>query len=335
MDFSAIEGFLKREKQSAYRFNQIKKAYFTDLAGSWEEIFTLPRDLREGLARNCLFSSVQPEKLIVGKDKKTQKALLKLGDGTKIESVLMDYEGWLTACLSVMVGCPLGCLFCATGKMGFIRNLTAEEMVDQLVFWNRLLKPAGKRVNHLVFMGMGEPFLNWENFWEAIKIIQDKDGLNIGDRKISVSTAGIIEKIYYFTETKTQINLAISLHSPNQEKRAQLMPVAITNPLDKLVEACLTYVNKTKRKLFFEYALIADRNDTDQDALMLSRLMRKSYLFHLNLIQLNEVAGGLRPSLRENEFIKILDKNRVSYTLRKSFGSEVSAACGQLATSGR
>jgi len=339
MNLSNLEEFLGKNNQPKFRLEQIKKAYFVDLVDSWEEIFTLPKDLRDKLSKEFPFSSVTLEKLQSTSPRlrgpgQTQKALLKLNDGLKIESVLMYYDGWLTVCLSTMVGCPLGCLFCATGRMGFKRNLTAEEMVDQIVFWNRLLKPRGKKVSHLVFMGMGEPFLNWESLWEAIEIIQDKDGINIGDRKISISTAGIIDKINQFSQMNSQINLAISLHSPFQEKREKLMPVAKENPLEELMAACLNYVKKTGRKLFFEYALMDGWNDSDEDALALSKLMRKSYLFHLNLIHLNEVVGGLRPSLKEKEFTEILNKEHVSYTIRKSFGTEIVAACGQLAASG-
>lgn len=333
MDIYSLQKFLRKENLPRFRLEQIKKAYFIDLVDSFEEIFNLPKDLREKLAKNFSFSSVSLDKLQKTKDNKTQKALLKLKDGNEIETVLMDYDGWLTACLSVMVGCPLGCLFCATGKTGFQRNLTPEEIYDQIVFWNRQLKPAGRKISHLVFMGMGEPFLNWDNLWKAIKIIQEKDNLNIGDRKISISTVGIIDKVYRFSQMNHQINLAISLHSPFQEKREKLMPIAKINPLGKLMEACLDYVKKTKRKLFFEYALMGGWNDSDEDALALSKLMRKSYLFHLNLIHLNEAIGGLRPTTKEREekFIKILAQSKVSYTIRKSFGSEIKAACGQLA----
>ena len=184
----------------------------------------------------------------------------------------------------------------------------------------------------MVFMGMGEPFLNWENLWQAIEIIQDKDGLNIGDRKISISTVGIIDKINQFSQMNHQVNLAISLHSPFQERREKLMPITKENSLDKLLAACLSYVKKTGRKLFFEYSLMDGWNDSDEDALALSKLMRKSYLFHLNLIHLNEVVGGLKPSVKEREFMAVLDRKHIPYTIRKSFGSEILAACGQLAS---
>lgn len=334
MDLINVEKFLTDLGQPEFRLAQIKRAYFVDLVDSFEEFFTLPKDLREKLAKNFSFSSVQLERTQKTKDQRTQKVLLKLSDGLKIETVLMDYDGWLTACLSVAVGCPLGCLFCATGKMGFKRNLTSEEIVDQVVFWNRQLKPSGRKVSHLVYMGMGEPFLNWDDLWEAIKIIQDKNGLNIGDRKISISTAGIIEKINQFSQMNTQINLAISLHSPFQQKREKLMPVTRTNPLDKLMAACLDYVKKTGRKLFFECALMAGENDSEEDAKMLCKLLKKSYLFHLNLIRLNKVIGGLKPTLPETEkkFLRILDREHLPYTFRKSFGREITAACGQLAS---
>jgi 23S rRNA (adenine2503-C2)-methyltransferase len=290
----------------------------------------LSKDLRHQLAQAIPFSSVSVTKETV--DGHTQKALLKLNDDHLIETVLMDYDQWLTACVSTQVGCPNGCIFCATGKMGLKRNLTAMEIVDQINYWNQKLFP--KYIGRVVFMGMGEPFANWDNLLAAIDIINDSDKLNIGSRKISISTSGLISYIKKFTQLDSQVNLAISLHSAVQETRQYLMPIAKTNPLDQLLQACLDYVNHTKRQLFFEYALIKDVNDTDDQIQKLIKFIKTHSLFYLNLIPLNPTPGGMDPtgSARIKAICQILDKNYVQYSLRRSFGSSINAACGQLAT---
>lgn len=277
------------------------------------------------------------------KDNSTTKALLLLNDGLRIESVLMKYRDWYSACVSVMVGCPLGCKFCATGKMGFKRNLTAEEIVGQIEFWNDFFKTNNTykayetdktRVSRVVFMGMGEPFLNWEETYKSIKILNKPGKFNIAQRHITVSTAGIIPKIYEFTDLNTQVNLAISLHSPFQEKREQIMPIAKQYPLQELMKAAGHFVKKTDRKLFFEYALIYNFNDTFEDIFELKKILG-SKLFHLNVIVLNPVDSQFKPSGmgRRETFVRALEKNKIPYTVRRSIGREINASCGQLATS--
>jgi len=243
----------------------------------------------------------------------------------------MDYEDWLTACVSSQVGCPLNCSFCATGKMGFKRNLTAEEIVDQILYWNQKIYP--KYIGRVVFMGMGEPFLNWDNILTAINIINSKDGLNIGARKISISTAGVVDKIKEFADLDTQINLAISLHSADQKTRESFMPIAKEFTLSQLKNACNYYVGKTNRQLFFEYALM-DINTSQNDAKLLADFINSNRLFFLNLIPLNSVDGGMTPASpgQQKTFIDYLNKLGVEYSLRRSFGQDISAACGQLAT---
>ncbi len=290
----------------------------------------IPKDLRSQLQDQVEFISVSAQNLI--EDKHTKKALLKLSDDHSIETVLMDYDQWLTACLSTQVGCPIGCTFCATGKMGFIRNLSVDEIVDQIVYWNQLLYP--KYIGRIVFMGMGEPFANWDNLISSLEIINHKNALDIGARKISISTSGIISAIDKFTQMNSNINLAISLHSANQVTRAKLMPIALTNPLDKLLESAKKYVNHTHRQLFFEYALISQVNDTPEEINQLIKFIKQHHLFYLNLIPLNQTSSNLSSSStdRISQICQLLDKNHVQYSLRRNFGSSISAACGQLAT---
>jgi 23S rRNA (adenine2503-C2)-methyltransferase len=288
----------------------------------------LPLGLRTDLNKIFPLLSVIETNLLTTPD--SQKALLELKDGQKIETVLLDYHDWLSVCASTQVGCPLGCKFCATGKMGFKRNLTPEEIVDQIIYWNSKLYP--KYVGRVAFMGMGEPFLNWDSLMSALNTIRSKDGLNIGSRKISISTAGIIPRIHDFADLNTEINLAISLHSAVQPTREKIMPVAKEFPLPELVKALHYYTQKSNRQLFLEYALIADTNDTPKEIDALIRLLQSDKLFFLNLIPLNPVKGGLSPSVKLGLIEKQLNTAGILYSLRQSLGQSISSACGQLAT---
>lgn len=332
MDLVKLKEFLVSQNLPEFRYRQIVKNYYSSRYQSFDQMTDLSLDLRSKLSAQFSLYSVTEEK-IVG-DQSTQKALLKLAGNQKIESVLMNYDDWITACVSSQVGCSLNCQFCATGKMGFIRNLTPPEIVDQILYWNQKIYPSF--VGRIVFMGMGEPFLNWDNLLESLKIINSTGGLNIGARKISISTAGVVPKIIEFTNLNTQINLAISLHSANQKYRETIMPIAKKFNLDELKKACLYYVNKTNRQLFFEYAL-TDKNTSFDDAKLIADFLHSHHLFFLNLIPLNPVKDGLKPvsKVQQDLFINNLDKFGVQYTLRRSFGQKFSAACGQLVTTSK
>ena len=329
MDLSLLKKTLDELKLPSFRYRQIVKNYYSGRYSNFDQMTDLSLDLRQKLSETFSLLSVS-EETIIG-DESTQKALLKLSDGQKIESVFMDYEDWLTACVSSQVGCSLGCNFCATGKMGFKRNLTPEEIVDQILYWNQKIYP--KYIGRVVFMGMGEPFLNWENILTAINIINSKDGLNIGARKISISTAGVVDKIKEFADLDTQINLAISLHSADQKIRESCMPIAKKYSLLELKNACNYYVGKTNRQLFFEYALM-DINTSQNDAKLLADFINSNRLFFLNLIPLNQVEGGMTSATpdQQKKFIDYLNQFNVEYSLRRSFGQNLNAACGQLAT---
>lgn len=331
MNIGLLQSFLENQHQPAYRLRQIIKNYYSGRCRSYADMTDLPANLRLLLADNVPYSSLT--QITQKQDVNTSKALLELFDKLSIETVLMNYDSWLTACVSTQVGCPVGCTFCATGKMGFIRNLSADEIVDQIVFWNQQLYP--KYIGRVVFMGMGEPFANWQNTYAAINMIQDKDKLNIGSRKISISTSGILSSIKQFTQLRTEINLAISLHSAVQSTREQLIPIARQNPLSELLKASLDYVNQQKRQLFFEYVLIKDVNDTEAEISALIRFISQHPLFYLNLIPLNSAPGNLIPtsSSRIRQIESDLIRHHISYSLRRNFGSSINAACGQLATS--
>jgi len=338
VDIKAVQSYLSSLNLPQYRQKQILTNYFSGRYLSFLDMSDLPKALRLDLQNNFSLLSLSESKLITDID--TQKARLRLKDGLAIESVLMDYGDWLTVCLSSQVGCPLNCAFCATGKMGFKRNLTSEEMIDQIIYWKNILsipntalisKSGLRRVEDLkriVFMGMGEPFLNWDNLLITLKVI--KENLNIGSRKISISTAGIIPKIYEFAELNTEVNLAISLHAPNQKIREKIMPISRQYNFNDLIKALNYYTSHTKRQLFLEYALIKDINDSPKDLEELMALLKSNHLFYLNLIPLNPIKGGLIPSPKLKLFSHSLEKNHLNFSLRRSLGQSSHSACGQL-----
>ncbi len=326
MDIIAVKNYLKSLNLPDFRAKQIIKNYFSGHYSDFASMSDLPLALRTDLDNKYPLLSVTESNLLKSTD--SQKVALKLHDGLYIESVLMDYGDWLTACISTQVGCPLGCTFCATGKMGLKRNLTIEEIVDQIIYWNIKLFP--KYVGRLVFMGMGEPFLNWDNLIEALKIINDKNYLNIGSRKISISSAGIVPKIIEFANLNTEINLALSLHSADQKVRQQLMPIAKQYSLAELKKALDFYTHKTNRQVMLEYILIDNQNDQPEDIKLLKEFIGNNFLFHINIIPLNPVKGGLIPSTHQKEFVDGLDKAGIPFTIRRSVGRSINSACGQL-----
>ncbi|MFA7301200.1 MAG: 23S rRNA (adenine(2503)-C(2))-methyltransferase RlmN [Candidatus Shapirobacteria bacterium] len=328
MDISQIKQYLKSLNLPDFRMRQIVKNYFSGRYTSFAQMSDLPLDLRTDLDLKYPLLSVVESNLLVSDD--SQKVALKLHDGLHIESVLMDYGEWLTACISTQVGCPLACTFCATGKMGLKRNLAVDEIVDQIIYWNTKLYP--KYVGRLVFMGMGEPFLNWDNLLLALKIINDKDGLNIGSRKISISTAGVAPKIIEFANLDTEINLALSLHSADQSVRNELMPISRQYSLTDLKLALDYYTHKTNRQVMLEYILIDQQNDRPQDVKLIKEFIGNNFLLHVNIIPLNPVQGGLIPSTNQEVFTDSLDRASIPFTVRRSIGRSINSACGQLIT---
>ncbi|MFZ3058059.1 MAG: 23S rRNA (adenine(2503)-C(2))-methyltransferase RlmN [Minisyncoccales bacterium] len=322
MNLSLIEK--KLESQPKYRIKQVRKLIFQDLIEDWDQATVLPLSLREELKKECPL--IIKHKMF--DEGNTLKALIELSDGLKIESVLMKHtDNRSTVCVSSQVGCPLACSFCATGTMGLKRNLTAEEIVLQVLLFMRI-----EKVTNIVFMGMGEPFLNYNNVLAAIHTLNSPEYFNIGSRKISVSTSGIIEGIERFTNEDLQVNLSISLHAPNDELRSKLMPVNKKYPLKDVLKAVDDYILKTKRKVMFEYLMIKGENDSLSCAKELALIMKKP-LYMVNLIVYNPT-GKFKASDSKTikKFKEYLEKEGIFTTQRYEFGRGIKAACGQLAT---
>ncbi|HBA36454.1 TPA: 23S rRNA (adenine(2503)-C(2))-methyltransferase RlmN [Candidatus Falkowbacteria bacterium] len=340
MNLAELSSVLAAEPK--FRYAQINKALFQDYISAWDEASNLPKNLRDKLTAACPLE-IEAQVFKTAGDSRSIKALITLADGEAIETVLIrqhgsqskaspDVSGRNTVCVSSQVGCPLGCAFCATGAAGFRRNLTAEEIVEQVIFWARFLKTdkRAEKIDNVVFMGMGEPFLNYAEFIKAVKFLNNPETLNIGARRLSVSTVGLTEGIKRLSGEKIQMNLAISLHAPNDALRRDLIPVAQKYPLREIFRAVDDYIRKTGRRVMFEYLMIKGVNDRDQEAEELAELMKKP-LYLVNLIPYN-ATGKFRPSdrARIDAFKKILDKQGVPATVRLSFGAAIGAACGQL-----
>ncbi|MDO8240412.1 MAG: 23S rRNA (adenine(2503)-C(2))-methyltransferase RlmN [Candidatus Moranbacteria bacterium] len=337
MNLQKLEAVLQAQNQPKFRIAQIKKAIFQEGIASFAEISTLSKDLREVLEKEMPILSFEVQQVLTSKDGQSMKALLKLRDGNLIEAVLIAPKpGIWSACISCQVGCAMGCKFCATGKIGLKRNLTAEEITDQILFWIQYLKTTNHKLSTIVYMGMGEPFLNWEEVRQSLHDLTDPTLFGIGSRSISVSTSGIPEGIEQLAEEFPQVNLALSLHFGSNEKRSAAMPVNRKNDLGALKVALQKYFEKTKRKVFLEYVMLAGVNDDSKDADNLIDFVRsigKLQLLHVNLIRYNATDSEFKSSSKERTvmFRDYLEKNRIEVTIRKSLGEEIQGACGQLA----
>lgn len=316
--------------QPKFRIKQINKLLYQDLISDWQEASVLPLTLRQDLNKFCPLAI--EAQVFATKKSPTKKALITLVDGQKIETVLLAHlDGRHTVCVSSQVGCPMACSFCATGSLGFRRNLTSLEIVEQVLFWARFLEKSGARITNIVYMGMGEPFMNYDNVLESIRILNNPDKFALGARHISISTCGIIEGINKLAKENLQVNLAISLHAPNNELRTRLMPINKKYPLDKVLAAVKKYVKNTSRRVMFEYLLLDRVNDGPKEAEQLARLMAKP-LYMVNIINYNQtgVFRATRVS-RAKDFINILQQHQVAVTQRYTFGADIWAACGMLA----
>ncbi|MDD5396818.1 MAG: 23S rRNA (adenine(2503)-C(2))-methyltransferase RlmN [Candidatus Moranbacteria bacterium] len=351
MNIEKLEQFLQENNLPKFRLGQIQKAIFVDGVSSFAEITTLSKDLREKMEKEMKLLSFEVEKVLVAADGQSIKALLKTADDNLIETVLISPKpGTWSACISCQVGCAMGCRFCATGKMGFKRNLTAEEITDQILFWKQYLKRAlscheymtsspegrGAVLSNIVFMGMGEPFNNWQEVSQSIKDLTNEKLFGFGSRSLSVSTSGIAEGIERMAYEFPQVNLAISLHFTSDEKRDRYMPVNKKDNLENLRQALKKYFAITKRKVFLEYIMLDGINDTALDAKLLSDFIcsvGRAHLLHMNLIRYNATSENLKPSskTRTQIFKQELEKYGINATIRKSLGDEIKAACGQLA----
>ena len=339
MDEERLEKILKDNDQPGFRLDQILKAVYQDGVSSFQEISNLPKSLREMLDDDLKILSFEAEKVQVSADKLSIKALLRLRDGNLIETVLLSpkLSVW-SACLSCQVGCPMHCAFCATGKMEYERNMTAEEIADQALFWKQYISKnkLDGRFSNIVFMGMGEPFLNWEEVKKSLKILTDRKYFNIGSRSISVSTVGVKGATEKLLADFPQVNLAISLHFPQDNQRARFMPANRNFNLSDLKDALDGYFERSNRKVFLEYMLLSGLNDGEKDAWDLVKLIKsfkKFHLLHVNLIRYNETSEKFKhsPHYRVQEFKNYLLRNGINVTERKSLGTDIQGACGQLA----
>lgn len=332
MENKKLEEILKKFDQPKFRLKQIQKAIYQDGIFDWDKITTIPKDLREVLKKEIKILPFEIKNVLADKDKKSFKALLKLADKNNIETVLISPKlGDWSVCVSVQAGCPLNCEFCATGKAGLKRNLTAEEIEGQVLLWREKHK-----ISNIVFMGMGEPFLNWENVRTAIKNLHDPKFFNFGWRSMSVSTSGVPEGIEKMAKEFPQVNLALSLHFADDEERSRYMPINKKYNLEKLRRALQNYFSRCQRKVFVEYLMLSGINDGQKEAEDLIRYLRsigEDNLLHVNLISYNATFSGFHSSSREKmqKFKNYLLKNGISATIRKSLGEEIQGACGQLA----
>jgi 23S rRNA (adenine2503-C2)-methyltransferase len=320
--------------EPGYRAAQIWTGLYRQLWCYPDEFTTLSKGLRERLKANFAFSNLNLGQMLVSKDGWTQKIRLNLQDGYAIETVVMQSQRRNTICISTQVGCAMGCIFCATGQMGFIRNLTQGEIVEQVIYCARELAAQGKRINNIVVMGMGEPFHNYDSTMAVIDCLNHPTGFNLGQRNFTVSTVGIIPGIKHFTAEHRQVNRSVSLHAANDDLRNTLVPVNKKYPLETLFQECYNYVSETRRRITFEWALIQDTNDTPEQAGLLARLL-KGLRCHVNLILLNPTPGYTgKASSRQHaeQFRAVLEHYGIPCSLRIRRGVEIEAGCGQLAT---
>lgn len=295
----------------------------------FDEMKNVPKSLRDKLRDKSIIGNLDIELKLESKIDNTKKYLFLLNDGNIIETVAMDYDSRLTVCVSNQVGCRMGCNFCASTIGGLSRHLEAWEILDQIM---KVQEDLGKRVSNIVMMGSGEPLDNFDNSMRFLKLVNKKNGLNIGNRHITLSTCGLVDRILELADMQIPINLAISLHSPYDEERKEIMPIAKKYTIKELMDACRYYISKTNRRVTFEYALIKDKNNTDREAKKLVELLR-GMLCHVNLIPINPIAERdyEKPNIEYiNKFKNYLDKNRIPVSIRNSMGSDISGACGQL-----
>jgi 23S rRNA (adenine2503-C2)-methyltransferase len=318
--------------QPAYRASQLFGWIYRSLVSDFDAMTNLPLILRQQLAELATIQSLRPLDTIVSANGLTSKTLFELRDGETIEAVLMRYEGRRTVCISSQVGCSIGCPFCATGQSGFTRNLSTGEIVDQVLYFARLLKEQDLSITNVVLMGMGEPLANYDAMWGAIKLLNDPRGFGLGSRRFTVSTAGLLPAISRLAQEELSVGLAVSLHAANNALRDRLVPVNRRYPLSQLITACREYAERTGRRVTFEYALIDGINDSPSQAEELGQLLQ-GVMCHVNLIPLNPTEDcDYQPSSRGRvlAFRRALNRVGVPNTARLERGVDIQAGCGQL-----
>ncbi len=334
LDLEDLQAWFAGIGQPTYRADQVWVGLYRNLWESSGSFTTLSKSLREELGASFAIQSLTPALTLDSKDGQTQKTLFRLPDGEAIEAVLMRYSRRRTLCISTQAGCAMGCVFCATGQMGFRRNLTSGEIVEQVLYYARALQVEGDRPTNIVLMGMGEPFHNYEATMDAIDRLNSPEGFQFGARRFTISTVGLVPAIRRFSRENRQVNLAVSLHSVDEAVRSDMLPVNRRYPLDELLDSCREYVRLTGRRITFEWALIHELNDTPAEAARLASHL-KGILCHVNVIPLNPTrgyAGAATTRERALAFQQELQRNGISCTVRVRRGIDIHAGCGQLAT---
>lgn len=358
LDLPSLTTLLDEWGEAPYRARQIWQGLYAHLYNSPDQFTNLPITLRAKLAEEFTITPFTVKTFLDSSDKSTRKTLFELPDGNLIEAVLMRYgdpadepsptsplpkgegrrgEGKKrrTLCISTQAGCAMGCVFCATGQMGFKRHLTNGEIVAQVMYYARMLRDANETVTNIVFMGMGEPFHNYDNTLSAVDRLNDAEGFNFGARRMTISTVGLVPQIRRFADEKRQVNLAISLHATDDDERLAIMPVNRRYRIDEVLDACRYYIEKTHRRVTFEWALIHGVNDTPEVAAKLAARL-KGLLCHVNAIPLNPTQGFHGESTsrqRTEKFRETLEQAGVPCTIRMRRGIDINAGCGQLAGS--
>ena len=329
MDLSRLKEIL--EKEPKFRYKQVYEAVYKQFISSWKEARNVPKALIEKLEESCPLE-IEAE-ISESRNKDTVKAGVDFGNET-VETVLMRYKGRNTVCVSTQVGCNMGCDFCATGKLGLTGNLSYLEMVQQVLLFERYLKDKEEKVTNVVFMGMGEPMVNYEEVIKAVRFLNDPDFFNIGARKISISTVGVVEGIKKLAKEDLQVNLAVSLNAASDDLRGSLMPINERYNISKLLDAVADYIEKTHREVMIEYIMLQEVNDSVNQAYKLASLLKERLGSHfkVNLIEFNPTQGYKGSSPQQIEkFRGVLESQGVKVIQRYKFGRDIKAACGQLA----
>lgn len=322
-----LEEYFLNINEKTFRSTQVYEGIYKKRLSSFDEMTNISKDLREKLNKD--FSLHKIKLLVKQKGDNVNKYLFELEDGNKIESVLMFHDYGISICVSSQVGCNMSCAFCESGRLKKVRNLLAYEIVQQILLIEEDIK---QRITHVVVMGIGEPFDNYDNVMRFVKIINSAKGIDIGSRHITISTCGVIPGIKKFMEEEGQVNLAISLHAPNNELRSKLMKINKAYNLEELMKTIKEYINKTNRRVTFEYIMLEDINDSEKEAMELVELL-KGMNCYVNLIPYNETENiGFKRTKKWKilKFYDILKSNKINVTIRKEFGGNVDAACGQL-----
>ncbi len=329
MTYDELSQAFSAEGIQGFRSKQVYEWLHRHLVLSYDEMTNLPKQLRETLKEKFPIITCSVVRKQVSKADGTVKLLFEMQDGDYVESVVMKYKYGYTICVSSQIGCKMGCAFCASTLGGFKRGLTAGEILSQVYVAQ---KEIGERISHIVLMGMGEPLDNYDNVMRFISLVTDEKGINLSMRNISLSTCGIVPKIYDLLDKKLQLTLSISLHAPTNELRDNIMPVNHKYKVEELLAACRKYAGETSRRISFEYAMLSGINDSDECAQTLASKL-KGMLCHVNLIPVNEVKESpFKPSTPERveRFVSILSKNGINATVRRKLGSDIDASCGQL-----